>query len=393
MKPAGINSLHGLLLAWILAGAAHGSTNGLALVPPMGWNSWYCFYGNYNEGVIRGVADAMTTNGLQAAGYQYINLDDCYATGRDTAGFLVVDTNKFPGGLAALGAYLHSKGFKFGVYAIASTWPGYCGGPPSYGFETNDVLSIASWGADFLKIDGLGGLGPNVTESAQTVATRWADLLRACGRPVVLSLCGGSFEGWYPRVGNLFRVSLDITQDWRGVTNNLEILHRSALFTGPGGWNDPDMLFIGNNTNLTETESRAYFSLWCITASPLLLSSDVRTLTATTKAIVTAPELIAVDQDPLGASGLRVSSVAANGGNLEVWSKPLSDPHARAVALFNRSSGAADLTVSWSNLVLQAGPATVRDLWARAELGTFTNSFTTNVPSHGAVVLKIVGTP
>lgn len=378
---------------WLFALSAHALTNGMALTPPMGWSSWYAFYGNYNETVLREMADAMATNGLQAAGYNFIVLDDCYTTGRDTNGDLVVDPVRFPSGMAPLGAYFHSKGLGFGVYMVASTGLGFCGGPPSYGLEARDVATAVSWDIDVLRVDGLGGLGPTVTETAQSVAARWRDALLATGRPVILSLLGGYFEGWKPSAGNMFRVSLDINGSWHGVTNNLDLMNRSVRLGGPGRWNDPDMIFIGNNSGMNDTENRAFFSLWCMTAAPLILGSDVRTMTAATKAIVTAPELIALDQDPLGAQGTRISSIPASEGNLEVWCKTLSNPATKAVALFNQSSEAADITVLWTNLLFQPGNATVRDLWARADLGTFTNGFTTNVPSHGAVVLKIAGTP
>jgi alpha-galactosidase len=378
---------------WLAALCSQASTNTLAPTPPMGWNTWYCFVENFDASTVRGITDAMATNGLQAAGYQFINLDGCYWAGRDASGDMIIDTNRFPGGMAALGAYVHARGFKFGAYADASTWPAFCGATPSYGFETNDVASFVRWEVDFLKVDNFGGLGPGVTETAQSVATRWRNALLAGGRPVVLSLSGGYYENWKPELASLFRISTDINQTWQGMTNNLDLANRSARFAGPGRWNDPDMLCIGNNTGFSDVENRAYFSLWCITASPLILSSDVRSMTPATKAIVTAPELIALDQDPLGAQGIRISSVAGSGGNLETWCKELSSVNAKAVALFNSSSVAADMTVHWTNLLLQPGPATVRDLWARAELGVFTDSFTTNVPSHGAVVLKITGTP
>ena len=383
----------------LMAFSVAASTNGLGRVPPMGWNSWYCFVDAYDASTIRGIADAMATNGLKAAGYEYINLDDCFWHGRDAGGSMIVDTDLFPGGISNLAAYVHSKGFKFGTYANVSPWPSICriDAPASYGHESNDVADFINRGVDFLKIDFLGaiapGFPPGFTETAQEVATRWHDLLSVSTRPVMLSLSGGYFEGWKPDLANLFRISGDINVSWQGVTNNLALAHRSARLAGPGRWNDPDMIFIGVGNGLSDTEARSFFSLWCITAAPLILSSDVRSMTPATKAIVTAPELIAVNQDPLGTQGIRVSSIEAIGGNLEVWCKPLSAVNARAVALFNQSSNAANISVQWNQLLLQDGPAMVRDLWARAGLGMFTNSFTATVPSHGAVVLKITGTP
>lgn len=382
------------VLFWMWATPAHSLTNGLALVPPMGWNTWYCFYGDFDASTIRGIADAMTTNGLKEAGYNYINLDDCYWGGRDSGGNMIVDSNRFPGGIRALADYVHSKDFKFGIYANASTYPTSCRVPaiPSYGHESNDVTSFIEWDIDFLKLDFLGApFGPAITESAESAVTRWSNLLRASPRPVMFSLSGGYIEGWKPQLANLFRISGDINSSWTGVTNNLDYANRNARMAGRGRWNDPDMLFIGVNPNMTDTEYRAFFSLWCIIAAPLILSTDVRSMTPATKAIVTAPELIAVNQDPLGVQGMRVTSIPANNGSVEVWSKPLSSINSKAVALFNRGSAATNITVHWKDILLRPGPAKVRDLWAREDLGVFTNSFTTNVPPHGAVTLNITG--
>lgn len=384
------------LILWMWTIPAQSSTNGLALLPPMGWNTWYCFYGNFDASTIRGITDAMATNGLKEAGYNHINLDDCYWGGRDAGGSMIVDTNRFPGGIRALADYVHSKGFKFGLYANASTYPTGCRvtSIPSYGYESNDVTSFIEWGTDFLKLDFLGApFGPGITESAESAVTRWSNLLQASPRPVMFSLSGGYIQGWKPKLANLFRISEDINSSWRGVTNNLDMANRSARLAGPGRWNDPDMLFIGVNPNMTDTEYRAFFSLWCVIAAPLILSTDVRYMTPATKAIVTAPELIAINQDPLGVQGTRISSVPGEGGNLEVWCKPLASVNTKAVALFNRSSIATNITVAWTDILFNNGPAKVRDVWSRAELGVFTNSFTTNVPAHGAVVVNITGSP
>lgn len=390
---------HGRFVALVLvlwAGTHSGLslTNGLAKLPPMGWNTWYCFYDSYDGAMVRGIVDAMATNGLKEAGYNYINLDGCYWVGRDTNGNMIVDQNRYPGGIEGLSDYVHSKGFKFGVYADASAWPSGCRvpAPPSYGFESNDVASFNAWKIDFLKLDFLGGpLGPGITETAESAVTRWGNLLHASPRPVMFSLSGGYIEGWKPTLANLFRISEDISVRWRGVTNNLDAANRSARLAGPGRWNDPDMLFIGAGPGMTPDENRAFFSMWCIISAPLILSTDVRTLTPENKAIFTAPELIAIDQDPLGVQGTRISSLPGNGGNLEVWCKPLSSFNTKAVALFNRSSIATNISVHWTNILLTPGPASVRDLWARTDLGWFTNNFTTNVPAHGAVVITVTG--
>lgn len=362
-----------------------GLTNGLALTPPMGWNSWNRFTGAINEQLIQQMADAMATNGMKAVGYQYVNIDDCWSVGNDTNGLPLVDTNKFPSGMKALGDYIHAKGLKFGLYTRRGTPScGYCTPFAMDWNLTGYADKLASWGMDYLKVDLSAG-----TNSYKTDYTLIGNALAGCGRPVVYSICTGCFESWMPDCGNLWRTTQDISFDFPSIVSNLDVNNTVAWAGGPGHWNDPDMLQVGNGA-LTDDENRSHFTMWCIAAAPLIAGNDLRSMSGNIGGILTAPEVIAVDQDAAGVQGTRVSSVVGSGGNLEVWSKPLgTQGSSKAVALFNRSTNQSNITVYWTNINLSSGPALVRDLWARTNLGSFTNSFSASVAPHGVVMVKI----
>jgi alpha-galactosidase len=363
---------------------ARGLTNGLALTPPMGWNSWNHFACNIDESIIKSEADAMATNGMKAAGYQFINIDDCWQTNRDSNGVIVADPIRFPDGIKALADYVHSKGLKLGIYSDHGI--GTCQGKPgSYGYEYLDALTYAAWGVDYLKYDNCG-VPPNDNTNADDA--KMANALMASGRPIVFSLCDWTFLSWMPDDGNLWRTTGDIQDTFSSFVANLAGDSPMAVMAGPGHWNDPDMLEVGNG-GMTTTQDQSQFSMWCMLAAPLITGNDLSSLSPQTLAILTNPEVIAVDQDPAGEQGIQVAGTSLR----QVWCKPLgTDFNTKAVALFNLTSIASSMTVNWTNLGLQAGVATVRDLWGRADLGAFTNSFTTNVPADGTVVLKVVGT-
>ena len=358
-------------------------TNGLALTPPMGWNSWNHFACNIDEAAIRSMADVMSTNGMKAAGYQFINIDDCWQISRDSNGVIVADPSRFPSGIKALADYVHSKGLKLGVYSDHGTLT--CQGKPgSYGYEYLDALTYASWGVDYLKYDNCN-LPPGDSTNLDDLAM--ANALMNSGRPIVFSLCNWSFASWMPDRGNLWRTTGDISDSFSSMMSNLNGNSPPAFVAGPGRWNDPDMLEVGNG-GMTATEYQSHFSMWCLAAAPLIAGNDLTSMSAQTLAILTNAEVIAVDQDPAGEQGIKVA-----GSSGQVWCKPLgTDFNTKAVALFNSGSSAANITVNWTNLGLQASAATVRDLWAHTDLGAFSGSFTTNVPSHGTVMLKFVGT-
>ncbi len=373
-------------------GGSGGKSNVLAATPPMGWNSWNTFgCNNLTEALIKGVADTFVSSGMKDAGYEYVNLDDCWMNGRDGSGKILVNTNKFPSGMAALAKYIHDKGLKMGLYSTPGTktcaaiYGGYSGGVGSLGHETSDAQTYASWGVDYLKYD-------KCTAALSGFAVM-RDALRATGRPIFYSINPGDGTGCVPgkcaidlpTTANMWRIGFDINASWSSVVSLIDQNAPLSQYAGPGHWNDPDMLEVGKLAN--ETEDRAHFSMWAIMAAPLLAGNDIRNMSAATRTILTNSEVIAVDQDPLGVQGKVVATPAAN---LQVWAKKLAGTNTVAVALFNRGGSSASITAQWSALGLPAGAATVRDLWSHSDLGSFTDSYTAaSVPSHGVVMLKI----
>jgi len=363
----------------------------------MGWNSWNAYNCNgLNETVVKSMADAFITTGMKDAGYEYVNLDDCWMDGRDASGKLKWNASKFPSGIPALAEYIHGKGLKIGIYETPNTktcaglYGGYTAGVGSVGHETTDAQTFASWGIDYLKYDKCQG-----QLSAFAVMR---DALKATGRPIFYSINPGD-QGPFctptncslnlPMTANMWRIGFDISAKWSEVIRLIDANKEQYAGAGPGHWNDPDMLEVGNGLN--DVEGRAHFSMWAIMAAPLITGNDLTKMNAATKATLTNAEVIAVDQDPLGKQG-RV--VATPGTDLEVWSKELTGTNTRAVALFNRSSANASITVQWTQLGLPAGAASVRDLWAAKDLGPATASYTaSNVASHSVVLLKIVSAP
>lgn len=372
----------GVVLA--AAGPAMGSTNGLALTPPMGWNSWYKFAWSINETLIRETADAMVTNGLLSAGYQYLNLDDGWAVlgaPRDSNGHLPVDPSKFPSGLTNLASYIHGRGLKFGLYLQSGT-NSVCYEPVGFN-HTNDALWCAGIGVDFLKFDLC-----DQTSMSRTNSYTWMQYaLLTTGRPIVYSFVYPPFQGWFPMTCNMARSAADETKTWANVLSIADQNNTNAAYAGPGYWNDPDMIVIDAGDAMTTNEWRSQFGLWCIMAAPLLLDMDVRSITATDLSIVTAPEVIAVDQDALGIQGTKI----VDDGNVAIWSKPLSGGYT-AVALVNKTGSTTNLTVNWSTLGIGTAGGLVRDLWKRQTLGVFTGGVTINgVQSHDTAMLTVLG--
>jgi alpha-galactosidase len=373
-----------LLLALVPTFQIRALTNNLALTPPMGWNSWNHFGCNISETVIRGVASAMATNGMKAAGYQYINMDDCWQVSRDANGVIVADPVKFPSGIKSLADFIHSQGLKLGIYSDHGIVT--CGGRPgAYGYEYVDANTYASWGVDYLKFDNCN---LPAGDNPKADYFRMSDALQKSGRPLMFSICAWSFDSWMPISGNLWRTTGDINDSFASMVGNLGGNSPPAYFAGPGRWNDPDMLEVGNG-GMSFTEDQAHFSLWCVVGAPLIAGNDLTGASAQTLSILTNAEPIAVDQDPAGEQGIQLASSSTN----QIWFKPLGyDFSTKAVALFNPNTNATTITVNWTDIGLQSGAATVRNLWSHSNLGTFANSFTTNVPAHGVVMLKVVGT-
>jgi alpha-galactosidase len=369
---------------------------GLALTPPMGFNTWNKFGCDVSDELVRGMANAMVKSGMKDAGYQYIVIDDCWQVERDANGNIIADPQRFPSGIKALADYVHSLGLKFGIYSDAGSKT--CAGRPGgRGHEFQDALQYAAWGVDYLKYDWCN----TSTQDAQASYALIRDALDASGRPIVLSICEwGKAKPWLwgkDVGGNLWRTTDDINDVWetqekwpdgscckRGVVDILDLQVGLESFAGPGHWNDPDMLEVGNG-GMSTTEYRSHFSLWAILAAPLMAGNDLRNMTPEIRDILINKEVIGVNQDALGREGRRVSK----DGDREVWAKEQQDG-SRAVVLLNRGGSEQQIPLKWEQIGYPAHvPATVRDLWAHKELGRFTGEFSTMVPPHG-VVMAIV---
>jgi len=375
------------------------SWKNLAQTPPMGWNSWNTFRLEINENLVCGIADMFVERGFKDAGYEYIVIDDGWQIDRDAQGNIVVNKKKFPSGIKALADYVHSKGLKFGIYSDA----GYktCGGyPGSRGYEYQDARQYAAWGVDYLKYDWCS----TGNQSAPDTYKLMRDALEKAGRPIVFSICEwGTNKPWLwgKGIGHLWRTTFDIRPTWDGgrmvlskgvqvenfigFTKILDLQVGLESYAGPGHWNDPDMLEVGNG-ELTLDENKAHFSLWCMLAAPLMLGNDIREATPEIMEILLNKEVIAVNQDPLGKQGIKVR----DDGDLEVWSKVLQDG-SRAVVLFNRSDMEVNIGVFWTEIGYpERLKAKVRDLWRKKDLGSSSGAYAADVPSHGVVMLKIV---
>ena len=368
-----------------------GQNSGIAMTPPMGWNSWYHFYGNVTDAVVRAQADAMVKNGMRDAGYIYINIDDTWEGGRDAQGNIQTNS-KFPD-MKALADYVHSKGLKLGIYSSpgAKTCARFEG---SLGHEEQDARTYAAWGIDYLKYD-LCGLGVQMKaagshEAAHKVMVdayvKMRDALRSTGRPIVYSLCQYGLDDvwdWGASVGgNLWRTAGDLSDNYARVAEVGFSQLGIAQYAGPGHWNDPDMLQAGNGGMTTE-EYKTQMSLWAILAAPLLAGNDLSTMTPETLAILTNRDVIAVDQDKLGKQGDREWAK----GPLEIWAKPLADG-SKAVGIFNRQATPLTAHVDFSRAGF-TGAVKARDLWLKKDLGSIGSAYTATVPGHGVVFLRV----
>ena len=375
-----------------MAPAAVAEGNGLAPTPPMGWNDWYSSYCNVNAQLVELTAQEMAGNGMKAAGYDYVNIDDCWmAPSRDAAGNLIPDPTRFPNGIAAVVAYVHGLGMKLGIYEDAGTTT--CAGfPGSYGHETQDAATFAAWGVDFVKYDRCNipyGDFPGESEQRvqQALYTRMSDALKASGRPIVFSMCnpdpGDDPWLWGAPISNLWRTTTDIEDNFGSMLGNFEGtvgLYRSA---GPGAWNDPDFLQIGNGGS-TLGEYASEFSLWAEMAAPLIASTNIGALTAGERAIYENANVIAVDQDPLGRAGVPISR--ADG--LWVMTKQLSDG-SRAVVLFNSNNTAATIATSATAVGLPGRRVyRIDNLWTKAVTETG-GGITAFVPGHGVAMFRV----
>ncbi|GAA2335999.1 glycoside hydrolase family 27 protein [Dactylosporangium salmoneum] len=362
--------------------------NGLARTPPMGWNDYNAYGLDVTEDLIRATADRMVATGLRDAGYVYVTIDDAWmAPARDSRGDLRADPVRFPHGIAALADYVHARGLKLGIYEDAGVRT--CGGlPGSLGHERQDAAAFAAWGVDYVKYDNCyagPGCGQTSCEGGDEASAReryaaMRDALAATGRPIVFSLCSWGADrvwAWGAGYGNLWRTTPDIAPTFASL---LAVFHATvglSGYAGPGGWNDPDMLEVGNG--MSATEDRAELSLWAAMAAPLIAGADLTAAAPQTLADLANRDVIAVDQDPLGRPARLVSS----SGGLDVLTRPLAGGDT-AVVLFNETGAAA--TIGWD-----PGPGryTVRDLWTGTTSGS-TGRIGATVPAHGAVMFRVV---
>lgn len=375
---------------------------GLADTPPMGWNSWNKFACNINEQLIREVADAMVETGLRDAGYVYLNLDDCWHGQRDSLGFIQPDPERFPSGMKALADYVHSKGLKIGIYSDAGR--STCGGRPgSFGHEYQDALQYAGWGIDYLKYDWCDSEDINPVGAYNLMR----DALRAAGRPIYFSMCEwGSSKPWewaaetahsWRTTGDIFNCfdCVDEHPGWKayGVMQILDMQAGLRKYAGPGHWNDPDMLEVGNGQ--TVNEDRAHFSMWCMLAAPLILGNDIRNMSQETKDIIMNKEVIAIDQDSAGIQGLKF--LAEDG--LEFWFKPLVNDE-WAFCILNRTTEAKEYAIDWQRFNLYDDVAKrftdfdskvyeIRDLWAGKNAGNTKKGRTVVIPGHDVVLYRL----
>jgi alpha-galactosidase len=356
--------------------------DGLARTPPMGWNSWNHFAEAVDDRTVRETADAMVTSGMAEAGYVFVNIDDTWEGTRDGGGNLTSNT-KFPD-MAALAAYVHSKGLKIGIYS--SPGPYTCGGyEGSYGHEDQDAKTFATWGIDYLKYDWCSAGRIYGNADLRPVYQRMGEALQRCGRPIVFSLCEygmGDVWTWGPSVGaNLWRTSGDIEDNWNSMSRIGFSQGRLATYAAPGHWNDPDMLEIGNG-GMSEIEYRTHFSLWCLLAAPLMAGNDLRTMSRETREILTNREVIGIDQDSLGRQATRVWEKEG----LEIWTKLLADG-AEAIGIFNRSDAPRPVAFPWTQVGLPGRPSRVRDLWRHLGLTPIDDAFRADIPAHGVILL------
>ena len=373
-----------VLLSCGCASVSHvGSGKPLAATPPMGWNSWNFFHHQVNDQVVRETADAMVSSGMRDAGYVYVNIDDTWEGDRDGSGVLHPGA-KFPD-MKALARYVHSKGLRIGIYSSPgpTTCAGYTG---SYRHEEQDAKTFAEWGIDYLKYDWCSAGTVYSIDQLQSVYQKMDNALRQTGRPIVYSLCEygfGNVDTWGAKVGgNLWRTTVDIRDEWVSMMSNIEMQAPSAPYAGPGHWNDPDMLEIGNG-RMTGDEYRTHMSLWALASAPLLAGNDLRNMSDATRSILLNKEVIAIDQDPLGKQASLLKT-----GSLERWLKSLSDGGV-AVGIVNLDQAPVVVTVKAGDLGLDGDVGRARDLWKHQDVQFRNGEYSSIVSAHGTLLLRV----
>ncbi|MDA3816879.1 MAG: glycoside hydrolase family 27 protein [Prolixibacteraceae bacterium] len=398
MRHIGLTILAALL--FLAAGAQKAPK--LAQTPPMGWNSWNIYACDINEKLVKEVAKAMVDRGLKDAGYEYVVIDDCWHGERDSLGFISADPEKFPSGIKALADYVHSLGLKFGIYSDAG-WETCGGHPGSRGHEYQDAMKYAEWGVDYLKYDWCNTEGL----AAEGAYLTMREALAASGRPILLSICEWGDNDpwlWAQDIGHMWRTTGDIYDEFYGeldhgtwsswgILNILDMQEGLREYAGPGHWNDPDMMEVGNAMSVNE--DRAHFSMWCMIAAPLIAGTDIQNATEEAVEILTNEEAIAVNQDKLGIQGFKHSAA----DSLEIWYKPLADGD-WAVCFLNRDAADKEVNYNWKEIDVVDDFANretkfnkneyeIRDLWKHKNLGTTEKTLNAVVPSHDVLMLRL----
>ncbi len=377
-----------------LASQAFAHPDSLVLTPPLGWNSWNVFHENINEKQIQEIADAMVSSGLKDAGYIYLNLDDNWMdTKRDAQGNLQNNPKTFPSGMKAIADYVHAKGLKFGLYGdrgkrtchhYNSKWDSQSG---SNGHEEQDAKKLAEWGVDYWKYDNCDS-DPNTQEKDYTAMSK---ALRNSGRDIVFSICMWEYKEWMPKIANLWRTTFDIGPEWistswyRGVYEIIDANNKYWQIAKPGHWNDPDMLEVGNR-GLSYEEQRSQMTMWSIMAAPIMISSDVRSMSNETKELYLNKDMIAINQDSLGVQGHRISDKQGK----QVWTKPLKNGDL-AVALLNNNNSTQTVECNFADIGVE-GEVEVRDAWKKKDLGPLSH-VSIELPAHGSALLRLVLKP
>jgi len=391
------------LIVFLLIPTAHGQKfDDLAETPPMGWNSWNTFACDIDEALIRETADAIVASGMRDAGYVYVNIDDCWHGERDEDGFIQPHPERFPSGMKALADYVHSKGLKLGIYSDAGSKT--CAGRPgSQGHEYQDALQYARWGIDYLKYDWCN----TGTRNAPEAYTTMRNALYAAGRPIVFSICEWGDNQpwtWAKDIGHLWRTTGDIINCWDCIIDHgswkspgvMQILDKQdglRQHAGPGHWNDPDMMEVGDMD--TVGENRAHFAMWAMLAAPLIAGNDVRSMTDATREILTNREVIAVDQDTLGIQGFPHKKE----NDIEIWFKPLAGDD-WAMAILNRNAEARTVAFDWAEEHVEdalknrrphfdQNTFQIRDLFAHADKGKTAQPLKISVPGHDVLMYRL----
>lgn len=373
----------------------------LAKTPQMGWNSWNTFACEINESMIKEMADMLVSSGLKAAGYEYINIDDCWHGQRDAQGFIQADPTHFPSGIKAVADYVHAKGLKIGIYSDVGNKT--CGGRPgSRGHEYQDAITYAGWGIDYVKYDWCDSKDINPKAAYSTMR----DAIKSAGRPILFSICEWGDNKpweWATDIGHSWRTTGDIYPCWNcehnhgswsswGVLRILDKQEGLRKYAGPGHWNDMDMMEVGNGMN--EAEDRAHFSIWAMLTSPLILGNDIRSMSDATRKTLTNKDMIAINQDKLGIQAMKWMDE----GDLEIFVKPLENGEF-AVMFLNRSDVTKTIKHAWKDHYMKDDLFkqevyfdkqffSWKSVWTNAS-GSTKNTLSTSIAPHDVLVLKL----